>query len=773
MKSTPETVQVLLKEVYDHFNNEDTAVRERQLRQWKQLKLLWEGFQKTWYSEVAHDWRIWDDETADDSTGQAYYDKPVNVFRAYLESIMAALSVTVPPVKCYPDDADNTLDLSTARAGDKIAKLLYRHNDVPLLWLHGLFIFCTEGMIGCYTYPKSDEKYGTYEKKEYKDDDEEHTYARCPECGYNIGDDISGQGQPGQAGGVDPAIQAKAEQYEDKFMPDEDDVPVLDYMEDGDEMCPACMAKITPLIVKELLTVTRLIGVTKEPKTRICMEAYGGLYLKVPNYARNQADCPYIIFNKEDHFSSAIAKYGELDQEELRGKIRDNRGPKNPYEEWARLSPQYNGEYPNNVVTTSKAWFRPSAFNVLCKEEAEFLQKKYPSGVKVTYVNDTFAEACNEAMDDCWSLTYNPLSDYIHFDPLGLLLVSLQELINDLISLITQTIEHGIGQTFADPGVLNFDAYRQLETVPGGMYEAVPKSGKSLGDGFFEAKTATLSQEVLPFFQQLQNLAQLVSGALPSLFGGAMADTGTASEYSMSRSQALQRLQNTWKMLTFWWKSIFGKAIPMFIEEMVDDEREVVRNSDGGFANTFIRKAETEGKIGRVELEANENLPMTWNQRKDVIMQLLQTGNPEILAMLGTPENLPVVREAIGLDDFYVPGTDDREKQLDEIKLLLNSTPLPDAMTGMEAPSVDVDPQIDNNGLEFEVCRHWLISEEGRQAKEFNPDGYRNVLLHAKMHLVAESMQNMGPEGAGAAQSAKPPEDQSAPISGDSNVQTV
>ncbi len=158
-KKYSEEIQQLLKTVVDECDKEDRAVRERQIRTWRRLKLFWEGFQQVWYSETAHDWRVWDIEQAQDND-QAYYDKPVNVFRAYLESIIAALSVTVPPIKCYPDDADNTLDLETSRAGDKIAQLLSRHNEVNLLWLHSLFIFCTEGMVACYTYPEKSEEYG-------------------------------------------------------------------------------------------------------------------------------------------------------------------------------------------------------------------------------------------------------------------------------------------------------------------------------------------------------------------------------------------------------------------------------------------------------------------------------------------------------------------------------------------------------------------------------------------------------------------------------------
>ena len=102
---------------------------------------MWEGFSRLYYSDVAHDWRIWDASQESGEDGyQDYYDKPVNVYRAYLESIIAALSVIVPPIKCYPDDADNNLDIQTAKAGDKIAELIFRHNDAPLLWFM-LYLF--------------------------------------------------------------------------------------------------------------------------------------------------------------------------------------------------------------------------------------------------------------------------------------------------------------------------------------------------------------------------------------------------------------------------------------------------------------------------------------------------------------------------------------------------------------------------------------------------------------------------------------------------------
>lgn len=729
-----DTTKSLLKHIVDHFDEEDRSVRDRQIRVWRRLKLLWENIQHTYYSEVAHDWRIPESERVGQDTDQGYYDKPINVFRAYLESIIAALSVTVPPITCYPDDADNPLDLTTAKAGDKIAELIFKHNNAPLLWLHSLFVYCTEGMTACYTYAKEDEKYGTYEEKKYDEITEEYEQDICPFCQAEMGDKV------------------QTNLVKDQFAPgDEDVVPynIVDQM----DICQNCMRQVLPQKQQSSSVVTRLVGITTHPKTRICMEVYGGLFVKVPVWARNQSECSYLIYSYETHYANVLERYPEL-----RNKIvKQGSSHYDLYEQWGRTSPQYHGEHPINNVTVRNVWLRPCAFNVLeNEEEIEELKKEFPNGAKVIVVNDQVAYAENEALDDCWTLTYNPLSDYIHFDPIGLLLTSVQDITNDLISLVLQTVEHGIPQTFADPKVLNFNAYKNSEVIPGGIYPATPKSGKPLSEGFYEVKTATLSDEVLPFASKVQEIGQMVSGALPSLFGGQMEGSRTASEYSMSRNQALQRLQTTWKMLTMWWKEIWGKVIPAFIKEMKDDERQVKRDELGNFINVFIRRAELEGKIGSIELEANENLPITWNQQKDAIMELFQLNNPEVLQVLGSAENLPLLRKAIGLTDFVIPGEDDRQKQYEEIQQLINSEPIEIPVDPMMAqmamqqgmqppqpqrlPSIEVDFDIDNHIVEGDICRRWLIGDAGRLCKLENPLGYENVLLHFKAHREANAM---------------------------------
>lgn len=758
-----EHIEALLKEVVDHYDQEDRFVRERQIRLWKKLKYYWSGFQRLWWSETAHDWRVFDANLIAESNqndSASFYDKPINIFRAYLESIIAALSVTTPSIKCFPDDADNSLDIETAKAGDKIADLVAKHNDATFLWIHALFIYCTEGMVAAYSYPKEDYAYGSYNEEKKEDTEEVQPFQYCPNCGTEIGpsDSTSAQGANQESDEIE-------DEYQDKYMPDDDDVEATDLLDEaakqGTSLCPKCASQVIPELRDKTVIVTRIVGITTKPKTRQCIEVYGGLYVKVPNYAKNQADCPYLIQSYETHYALAIERYPKL-RDKLTGQNKigpGSGGIYDPYERWGRLSTQYFGEYPINVTTVRNSWLRPAAFNILNSEDdVNLLKKHFPDGAKVVLVNDTFAEAENECLDDCWTLTQNPLSDYIHYDPIGMLLTSVQEITNDLISLTTQTIEHGIPQTFASPDVVNFDQYSQLEATPGMIIPTRPSTGKALGDGFYTTKTAMLSGEVLPFAEKIQEAGQLVSGALPSLFGGNQANSSkTAAQYAMSKNQAMQRLQTPWKMLNIWWKNIFGKVIPAYIKDVKEDEHFVDKDASGNFVNVFVRRAEIGGKIGSVELESSDQLPSTWAQKKDVIMQLLQGGNPDMMMALMSPENLPLLQQALGLDDFDIPGSDDRQKQYEEIKMLLASEPLPDVLaftnqSGQvqdpnnppEAPSVDIDPLVDNHQIEADICKRWAVSDAGRLAKVENPNGYKNVLLHMKRHI--DIMHAMAPQ---------------------------
>ena len=679
MTHKQEEVVDALKHLCECAHKEDQYTREVQLQRCRKLKFYWDGFQRIFFSEVAHDWRI-----PDKNTGAQYYDKPINVYRAYLESIIAALSITVPPIRCVPEDANNATDLITARASEYVAKQLYRENNIEILWIRGLFILATEGFIAVRNYPKEDAKYGTYPEKQYETITEEIEVKSCAHCSHPL---------------------------------------------DEDDFCPNCIDFTESINQIQPVEVEQLKEVLTKNKSRQCLEAYGLLNVKIPFHTKKQEDVSYLIFSQEVHHSLLSAKY----KMNISASAADS---DNYYERWARAPINYGVEEAEAIVTERQFWFRPSYYWVLDDDKRKILEKEYPNGVKVSMADDHFCKAESASLDDDWTLSENPLSDYIHHEPLGAALVNVQDIVNDMVALVIQTIEHGIPQTFADPSVLNFELYSKTEATPGTIFPAVPKTGKSLGEAFHEVKTATLSRETEILINRILELGQLVSGALPSLFGGQQPQggSGTAAEYAMSRAQAQQRLQTSWKMFKVLWERVFGKVIPAQINAMKYDDQYVDKDSMGNYVNIYIKQTELIGKIGHVYLESADNMPITLAQKKDALMELLQIQHPAIMQALTSPENVPLLKQIIGIPEFTLPGQDSIEKQYEEIQLMLQSAPMP-TPDGQEISSVEVDPDVDDHVMEAETCKRWLVSPTGRAAKRDNLEGYRNVLIHAKWHM--------------------------------------
>lgn len=737
-----EELQSAFKSIIDEFVTDERPVRERQIRIWKKLALYWDGFQKTWWDETAHDYRTFnsDIQQSVNLNDSSYYDRPINVFQAYLSTIIAALSSSVPPVKCTPDDADNPDDITTAKGGSKIAELIYKHNDASLLWVKALWTYCLQGMIAAYSRTECDDKFGSVDVDNYEDDEQEIARKICPNCGKEL---------VGQE--LDLATNLALNE-EDEFDPSSDDVDIQGLNSEDPESkvtCPQCLMLVDPEIRKDKFVVERFVGKTKQPKSRQLIEILGGLYVFIPNYAKNQEDSPILGYMREEHYSNIYEKYPHLAKENFRSNKLATASGNEAYERWGRLSNQYLGEYPLATPTLGSWWLRPRTYWMIpddnLRKEAE---RKFPFGVRLDFVNEVFAAAYAEDLDDHWTIISNPTSNYVHYDPLGLLLTSVQEITSDLISLTLQTIEHGIGQTFADPSVLNFEQYSQTQAMPGAVYPAKAKTGRALNDAFYQISTASLGREVEPFGEKINELGQFVSGALPSLFGGAGSPSQrTASQQALSRNQALQRLQTIWKMINSFWEKIFGKVIPAYIKNMLDDEN-IVREFHGTFVNDTIKRAQLNGKLGQITVESSDQLPQTWAQIRDIVMQLMASNNPLVLQALADPVNIGTLKEALGLLDFEIPGENDREKQYQEIKLLLQSEPIqqPNQLgpqlgqqqgqqQGQMLPSIMPEFLVDNHKVEADICRDWLVSESGQIAKIENRPGYENVVAHLQIHI--------------------------------------
>lgn len=696
-EQSDEEVDDLLLEMMRIAEKEDEDIRFRLIRNAKRNEFYFNNLQKFYFDEVARDYRSLESISSELSTieGSTTLEdiKTVNVYRAYAESLIAAASVATPNVDFSPDDSEDPDDIETAEAYQKIAELVSRHNQAPLMLIKALTILFNQGIVFGYNFYKTDPAYGvvskpkTVEKKEVPVAD-----LFCPNCAQPIDRSV-------------PISQ----------------VPQM-------TNCPECGQQVSPIASARLEYVDEVTEWENTPKGRAGFDVFGMTHVKVSLYARNQAGCGYLILRIEDH----VAKFKEIYSDKAE-EITAGGGDTYLYERWGRIPLEYSGQLYKDLSTLRTGWFRPWYYNVLDAEDAATLKQKFPNGVVVSAIGNILVDKQEEKFDDRWTITFDPRANFIHGEPAGNALAPMQDSKTDIFNLGLQSVEYGIPETFVHPRTVNLQKYKENRSTPGMMTPALPPGpDKSLQDGFHTIKPATLSSEYVNFDRSLESLTQFITGAFPSVFGGSNLQGGqTATEYTESRARALQRLQLVWQMISVFWAKLITKTATDFAKNMLEDES-FSKKQNGTYTNIWIRKSQLKGSIGHVEPEIENQLPQSWAQKKDFFMQILQLQIPEVGAILLHPTNTELVKEVTGMSDFYIPGENDRNKQFAEYYELSQGAPVDE-----QTPSVQIDIVVDDHNVHMQVLKNILVSCIGIQLYKTNPAAYQNCILHYRSHEMA------------------------------------
>jgi hypothetical protein len=733
-KQPDRELQDSLKDIIASCEREDSEIRLGQIRLWKKYEEFWHGIQYLFWSDRDNNWRSpqdlignYEDIEELDELG-SFSDRVVDIYRGHAESIIAALSAQIPALRFLPDNADDDSDVLAARTKNKISELVQRHNKAKLIFLRALFFLANNGIVFSYRYKDSDYKYGSYKVPKYGVEEQEQPIYTCETCGYESPtdwltakppDSNTGQQQPFEYDNVAPENNASA--------------------------CPTCGSTDMPKVEMVKQSIPIKLGDTDLPKTRSKIDIFGALHVKVSYYARNQNECSYLLLYGD--LGKDVVQFENPDfADQIEGEtIIDTYG-----DETSRFArSEYRASLKTNLVTVIKAWLRPAAFYRENREKVrEKLLKKFPDGVRVTLIgrNRIFIESQSESLDSRWEIGQAGLSTFIYSDPFMRPMIQIQEMRNDLVNLILETIRHGIASDFADPTVLNFDTYGRFEAVPGYVYAAkAARPGEPIGNSFYSTSRSTLSQEVGMFLKQLDADAQFSIGSFPSIYGGpAEGKTRTFSEYAASRQMALQRLSIIWNLITDWWVRTISGAVEMYVDiikEAGEDER-FVKYENNNYVNIWLRQTDLDGKTGGVEPEGSETFPVSLSQKKDLIMKLIEMNNEFINQALYLPENARVIQDVMALNEMKLPGELQRIKQTLEFNDLLKDGPI-DEQTSTVSP----DPDIDDHSLHIETLKNILVDTTGMDIARTNPAGFANCKAHLKQHEIMLVRKMLQPQG--------------------------
>ena len=675
-----------LKYIRDEAPRTDEQTRMRMTPVWQMYENYWRGLQDA----------IWDSEhnafvsaagvlkRAGELEDTYIGSKIVNVYRARGESVAAAVATGTPTVKFYPEDADDPRDLTTSKAYSTASEFIADDNDAKLLHLRALYTRWNQPFVAYYNTYVYDEKYGSVEKREYAQVPQEQTDAYCPGCG--------------------------------------DELPV----QTPNSICPDCgMEAVQTTSTQMVPQVTKRISI---PKGREVIEVYGPRHVKVPYNITSLKQAGYLVLETEQNWAQLVEIFPALVD-----VISEGTNPQGMSDDISRRDRRaLEGMTPDqDQCTLQRCWFRPWQFWVVKdKEVRDSLRAKFPNGVQVSFVDEYFVEAFDESMDDHWTFIPDPFAEHIHGDPLGKVMIPIQDMTNDTVQLTLETILFGIPDRFADPQTLNLKKYGDAEKSPGMTFPAKRPPGMGLDAGFFEGRPASLSDNVEVFRQALSQYGMEVTGDFPGIHGGPMpkGSSRTADEYRQAKQSALQRLSIIWLLVNVAWADVMKKAVNELRKNMVFQGEDIkfVQEAGKGFVNVWIKLADIDdGNVGRVRPESAETFPLSTEQQRGALLELIQTGIPQAFQWLFEPDNLgEFSRVLIGLNRFKIPGEEARDYQLWEIHNILNGAP------------AEVNPDLDDHQVHVAVIRSWAASDDGRKCQELNPQGWQMVMEHLQQHMI-------------------------------------
>lgn len=417
----------------------------------------------------------------------------LNIFQPFALSIISLLSSNKMTVKFWPENSHRAEDIEASKKHDLVYRNFQRSERHHAQLVKAIYHLWCDGTFGSYIRTVYDgDRFGYMDEPivEHVPQEIGPPSWQCVICGA-----------PAEAPGfcVNPECGAP--------LPEQPNVP-------------APMANLPKIVDYE-----------KVPRGRTVRDIVGGLELLLPPTSEEMWEFPYLIRRRIVPKSTVRAAYEEMSKEiGTRGEGDFNDSVTMTLERRAQIQAALGTTVENRTlpmqqmdhVYYSECWLRRTAF---FQEEDDDTRREmletFPDGVCVVTADDLFLEARSEKMDDHWRICHALPGKGQLREPIGGSLVQIQEICNDLINMIRDTIEFTMPMTFVNQQVFDIRKLGRASNAAGMMFNATPQGGRSLSDGFYQTQPGQVSQYAIVLLNDLRTTwAQFLSGAFPAAYGG-------------------------------------------------------------------------------------------------------------------------------------------------------------------------------------------------------------------------------------------------------------
>lgn len=499
----------------------------------------------------------------------------------------------------------------------------------------------------------------------------------------------------------------------------------------------------------------------RQPKGGEVIDAYGVLECKVPINMRNSSQFMFRQLAYEIDQTAAKSMYPWVAKritggQPGPGEYNFDRTTRIATTQGIRLLTE-SGDTVEQLPTWQQTWFRPAFFSEIENDEdRKWFEDNYPDGAYVAFMGETYCMSRNESMDDHWNDIHPLPGDGQATPSCGYLMMPIQDALNDLTDLKMERAMKSIPAIWCNKNAgINLQALSKQKAGPGAHYSLDLEPNMIAGNQFWPEPTPQpLADEDAMWQALLTSIPQSLTGLYPAALGESDPSNSTLGGIRLLQAASKGQSGVAWSAFREGYAKSMMQLIRIsaYFRESEADEEGKVRIDDKLVDLEDLR----DGNWACVP-DSDESYPNTHAEKKEALQELLQL--PFSAPLLSSPKNMALAKDTLGLQDLEIPGADSYEKQMSEIKELLEQVPIPKPGVmqqyklavvaanlqgqppppqpkpeAMLDPSIDIDPLFDDSTTEFGTCKDWMNSPEGQQAKRDNPDGFMNVRLHALLH---------------------------------------
>lgn len=633
---------------------------------------------------------------------QSIYDYVCNIFRGDTRKLVAVVGQRPPNMQAGPRTPNNEAQVDRARKAQLAADFWHDVVDAPEVQRELVFSLGVAGTTFGYVSYRTDKSvYGATEEPKWTTEKitiDEESY-QCESC----------------------EMRGPIEES-----------PEID-REMGTAMCPECgqAAQLVPPVTEDIAIQTD--ETVEYANGGVEISIVNGLHVSTQRGVKSLKDSGYLLYEYDEDPGKLKSLYPVLRDSTNVPSVSQSR---NVLDQEARdeAASMYGEEYSSQNSMKwrySRFWIRPWMYEHMSDRARTEFEKSYPNGVKLTFVNDKWVECTPESIDDVWVACKPDQDEGMWVTGYLTDMVQCAEVVNDAMRILIELMEKGVPINLINPKIID---PKQLRNKGGRVGEFVPALRHATGnfkDAIHTIKAAEMDSSLSQVIDTLISLyRQAVTGLTPAVYGGG--NYNTAREAEIARSQALSMLATLWSNTRSFWQQVTLLAV----RQLAKYTDGTLHRPDGDEEDALFIEGMEDILKGGYSFTAAEGFPMNPAQVADKIQAILETGNPEVVELLGMnePENMPAIEAAIGLPGWKLPTAEARKYMMMIIERLLSEQPVQQVnpMTGQleRVSSIVPNDIVIDPPLAFRIIRSWIWQDGGKSEME-NEEGFMNLMLYA------------------------------------------